>query len=100
VTYAVTVKNNGPNSTGAVVLTDTLPGGSTFVSAVPSQGTCSGTSVVKCSLGVLANAGMAAVQITITPPTVGAYTNAAAVSAINGDPNPTNNSSSLQVVVN
>ncbi|MBI3459898.1 DUF11 domain-containing protein, partial [Candidatus Acetothermia bacterium] len=56
-TYTLTVTNNGPDNAGGVTVTDTLPGGVTFISAVPSQGSCSQSAgVVTCSLGTMANA--------------------------------------------
>src|SRR6185369_6169882 len=39
-TYTVLVTNFGPNLATGVLLTDVLPGGFSFVSAVPSQGSC------------------------------------------------------------
>src|SRR5262249_39223511 len=43
-TYTVTLTNNGPNPATGVVLTDTLPAGSTFVSMTQSAGTDAFTS--------------------------------------------------------
>src|SRR6185436_1575817 len=41
VTYTVTVSNSGgPSSAAGVVLTDTLPAGTTFVSSTPGSPTC------------------------------------------------------------
>ena len=54
VTYAITVTNLGPSDAAGVVVTDTLPGSVTFVSATPSQGSCSqAAGVVTCPLGVV-----------------------------------------------
>ena len=39
VTYTVTIDNLGPDAATGVVLTDLLPGGVTYVSDTPSQGT-------------------------------------------------------------
>lgn len=41
VTFNIGVSNAGPNAASAVVVTDVLPAGATFVSATPSQGSCS-----------------------------------------------------------
>ena len=45
-TYTVIVTNNGPTRARDVTVTDVLPTGVTFVSATPSQGSCSGTATV------------------------------------------------------
>ncbi|MFF5974040.1 DUF11 domain-containing protein [Streptomyces sp. NPDC012769] len=39
-TYAVSVRNNGPRLAENVVINDTLPPGARFVSATLSQGSC------------------------------------------------------------
>src|SRR5207237_6028035 len=39
VTFTITASNLGPSNASGVVVTDLLPAGLTFVSAVPSQGT-------------------------------------------------------------
>ena len=49
-TYVLTVANAGPSSATATSLTDELPAGATLVSARPTQGSCSGTSTIACSL--------------------------------------------------
>jgi uncharacterized repeat protein (TIGR01451 family) len=68
-TFAVTVNNLGPATANAVTLTDTLPAGSTFVSAsggcVPSGGS------VTCTLGDLGPGASALVNITVTIPAAG-----------------------------
>jgi uncharacterized repeat protein (TIGR01451 family) len=44
VVYTLTIRNDGPAAATGVTVTDTLPAGVTFVSAVPSQGAaCTGT---------------------------------------------------------
>ena len=56
--YTVTVSNGGPSDSVGVVLTDVLPGGVTFVSAVPVQGSCSeAAGTVTCPLGTIAAGG-------------------------------------------
>jgi uncharacterized repeat protein (TIGR01451 family) len=66
--YSVTVLNGGPDQADNVLLTNTLPGNSRFVSANPSQGTCtnSGTELI-CSLGSLAANAVATVNVVVTP---------------------------------
>ncbi|HET9530084.1 MAG TPA: peptidoglycan DD-metalloendopeptidase family protein, partial [Blastocatellia bacterium] len=58
-TYTVTVTNNGPNAATNVTLNNVLPSSTTFVSAIPSQGTCTGTSTVNCNFGNVANGAFA-----------------------------------------
>jgi uncharacterized repeat protein (TIGR01451 family) len=91
-TYSLTVTNNGPSAAGGVVLTDTLPAGVAFGSAAASQGNCSGTSTVVCSLGALANGASASVTIVVTPTSAGELVNNAVVASSDYDANPANNS--------
>ncbi|HMF04739.1 MAG TPA: DUF11 domain-containing protein, partial [Acidimicrobiia bacterium] len=55
-TYTITAINNGPSTAHGVVVSDSLSvGGLSVVSATPSQGSCTETSAITCSLGSLAN---------------------------------------------
>jgi uncharacterized repeat protein (TIGR01451 family) len=92
--YNVFVDNLGPDTAAGVVVTDTLPSGVTFVSAEPTQGTCSDSSgVVTCSLGDISVESSASIQIRVTTPTSPAtLTNTASVTSATPDPDETNNS--------
>ncbi|MBV8518372.1 MAG: DUF11 domain-containing protein [Acidobacteria bacterium] len=93
-TYTITVTNNGPGYAVGTTVTDVLPAGTTYVSATPSQGSCSGTSVVTCTLGTLAPSATATISLVVTlPSTQMEITNTATVTASNVDPNPANNAS-------
>lgn len=91
-TYTTKVTNGGPNETGNVALSDSLPANVALVSVTASQGSCSGTSKVICSLGSLANQGTATVILVVKASTAGTATSTAAVSGEAPDPNPANNS--------
>lgn len=92
VTYTITVTNGGPATATGVSVVDTLPAGVTFVSATPSQGTCSGTGPVTCSLGSLTNGATATISLVVqSAATGGSITNTATVSSTTTDPNPANN---------
>ena len=62
IAYTIVVTNNGPATAMALVLTDAVPAGTTFVSASGAGLTCStppagGTGTVNCTLASLAPAG-------------------------------------------
>jgi uncharacterized repeat protein (TIGR01451 family) len=99
-TYTITVKNNGPSGATGVTMTDSLPGSVTFVSATPSQGNCTGTATVTCSLGSLSNGGSATVTIVVTPTQAGGISNTATVGANEADPDTSNNSATQPTTVN
>ncbi len=99
-TYTISVANAGPVAATSVVVTDVLPAGTSFVSATPSQGSCSGTTTVTCSLGTLANGASATIALTVTLPAVpGLVSNTATVASGNPDPNMANNSSTASITV-
>ena len=65
VTYTLSLVNNGPSPATGVTITDPLPNGLSFVSADPSQGSCSHAGqTVTCQLGTVAAGGSAVVMIT------------------------------------
>jgi uncharacterized repeat protein (TIGR01451 family) len=100
-TYTLTIANDGPRDATNVALTDTLPGTVSFVSATPSQGTCSEASgTVTCALGTIADQGSAGVEIKVTPQEGGTITNDATVASDEGDPTPADNSASAETTVN
>jgi hypothetical protein len=82
-----------------VTVTDILPPGTNFVSATPSQGSCSGTTTVTCALGTIANGGSAAITLIVQPMSLGALSNTATVSSTTADAAPANNTSTVVVQV-
>ncbi|MCP3978028.1 MAG: DUF11 domain-containing protein, partial [bacterium] len=92
--YTLLVTNNGPDTATAVTLTDTLPASTTFQSATPSQGSCSGTTTVTCNLGAILNGGTASVEILVTTSGPGSITNNASVAAHEIDLIPGDNAAS------
>ena len=96
-TYSITVTNNGPSKASSVIITDTLPAGVTFVSATPSQGSCSGTTTVTCNIGTLTNSATA--TIVVKPTLAGPLSNTVSVSGAETDPTPFNNSTTTSTTV-
>jgi uncharacterized repeat protein (TIGR01451 family) len=82
VSYDVSVANQAPNTVTHVVLSDTLPDGSTLVSVTPSTGTCASSGgVVQCAFGALkSGAAVTATILVQAPQFLGEVANAATVS--------------------
>lgn len=98
VTYQLLINNGGPNPAPAVVVTNTLPTGVTFLVASPA---CTHTAgMVTCAIGTLAAAANSLVTITVQTTTPGLLTNSATVGAATADPNLGNNSDSETTTVN
>jgi uncharacterized repeat protein (TIGR01451 family) len=91
-TYSITVNNYGDQDATNVTVTDVLPANVTYVSAVSSQGGCSGTSTITASLGGVASGASATVTIVVTTTAQGQLSNTASVTCAETDPNPANNS--------
>src|SRR5205085_10347251 len=83
----------------AVSVGDSLPFGVTFVSATSSQGSCSGTAVVQCSLGTLTNGQKVTITIVVNTTNTGTIVNTATVVGALPETTLTNNSSSVSINV-
>jgi len=105
--YTIRVTNNGPDSAGSVIITDSVPLGSTFVAVTSSVGTCThpsagGTGTVSCAAGNLLKGASVNVTLTLhdTAAAGSAVTNTAKASSTTPDPNLKNNSSMVKTNVN
>ncbi|HEY0160690.1 MAG TPA: IPTL-CTERM sorting domain-containing protein [Thermoanaerobaculia bacterium] len=92
--FNITVSNAGPSTASNVVVTDTIPAGLELVLASPSQGTCSGTTVVTCNLGDILSGANATItlQTTVTGNS-GTVSNTATVTSADADPDGGDNAS-------
>jgi uncharacterized repeat protein (TIGR01451 family) len=98
--YAISVTNMGPDAATGSVVTDVLPVGAAFVSAISSQGSCSfAAGTVICSLGTLNSGSSATITLTVHPSVAGSLTNTATVNSDATDPNTSNNSATAVVHV-
>lgn len=97
--YTITAMNFSSNAAANVVVTDTLPAGFTFVSASSTQGSCSGTGPVTCSIGTLAAVNAANITINGTPTVVGAISNMASVTTSSVETNLSNNTATATTTV-
>lgn len=95
--YTISVTNAGPDAATNVVVQDVLTGVE-LVSVTPTQGTCSGTTTITCTLGVLADGATATIALSVrATATSGTIVNTATVTAAE-DVNPANNSGSAPAV--
>ena len=91
--YRITATNNGPAAATNVNVSDTLPAGVSFVSASATQGSCSGTSTVNCSVGSLAVGASSIITIVVMPSAL-QISNTATVTGNETDFDLSNNSAS------
>ncbi|HEY9808007.1 MAG TPA: DUF11 domain-containing protein [Halomicronema sp.] len=95
-TYTIVVTNTGPANATGVQITDQIPAGVSFISAIPSSGTYDNTTGL-WNLGNLNNGQAATLRITAVLNAANA-TNTASITASNQpDPNTTNNQDSVTV---
>jgi uncharacterized repeat protein (TIGR01451 family) len=104
-TYTVTVTNNGTNAAQGVVLTDTLPAGSVFVSMSQTAGTDaftpnqSGGTATETASGTIAANSSDTFTLVVSAPSGLAngapFNDTASVTANNPDPNTSNNSATV-----
>lgn len=91
-TYDITVQNLGTSPANNVMVTDSIPAGVTFISAIPSTGSCNESGgTVTCNLGTMPDATSATIAVTVVPNAVGTISNVVSVSADETDPVASNN---------
>jgi len=99
-TYSIALQNDGPSDATGVTLTDELPSGVAYDSAIPSQGSCSESGgTVTCALGEIANGNGATVELNVRPQQEGTISNTARVSAETIDPNGANDADAEDTTV-
>ncbi len=102
-TYTLAVANAGPDTSGALTVTDALPAGLSFVSAAGAGWTCGavGATVTCSNAAGLGSGGSTSISLTVSVGAAAApaTTNTASVTAVRADPNTANNSSSDPVSV-
>ena len=100
-TYQVNVSNAGPSPAPMVMLTNTLPSGVTYISAVPGQGNCTRVgNIVSCNLGTVLASSTVSVTIRVTPTASALLTDSAVVTSGAVDPISSNNSISVTTRAN
>jgi uncharacterized repeat protein (TIGR01451 family) len=108
-TYTITITNNGPNPAQGVVLTDTLPAGSTLVSFTKTAGPDSftlgqnGGTATQTATANIAAGSTDTFSLTVSAPSSlangAAFNNTASVGETNPDSNTANNSSTTSGTV-
>ena len=106
--FTLRAHNNGPGTAAGATVSDTLPAGTTYVSATTTAGTCaesapSPTVTVTCSLGDMASGATQTITLTVK---LGldfaghSVSNTGTISSGTYDPVPGNNTSTVAVPVN
>lgn len=99
-TITMNVQNNGANAASNVVLTDTIPAGSTFVSmAASGGGSCTTAPPYECAWGSIPYPGSRTVTLRVRLPSATVWTNSASIDASTPDSNAANNSLTRNITV-
>jgi uncharacterized repeat protein (TIGR01451 family) len=100
ITYTITVRNAGTLPATQVVMTDPLPTGQvSFVSSASSQGTCTGTGPVTCTIGTMAPGQVVTITIVVKANVVGTVENPAHVSGLELETTLVDNDAAISVTV-
>lgn len=100
IALTLNVVNNGPATSLGTVVSNQVPAGMTFVSASSTRGSAAlYGNVVVCQLGDLASGDEAGVTVTFQAASVGAGMNVASVSTLSQDADLSDNSSSVELMV-
>ena len=101
VQYTMTVTNKGPDTATNVQLADPAPVGVTYLTASPSQGTCTVVpALITCSLGTIAPGQTVTINATGRVTQTGQLTNTATVTGSGGaEANPADNTDSATTTV-
>jgi uncharacterized repeat protein (TIGR01451 family) len=100
ITWTMVVTNNGPDTATGVTIADPMPAGNTFVSASPTQGSCTGGAILSCDLGTIAAGDTVTITLVTTPTVAGTVTNTVTVAGNETETDYSNNTASASVVVN
>jgi uncharacterized repeat protein (TIGR01451 family) len=99
-TYTINVANAGPAQATATTVKDTLPQTEEFRSVKTSQGKCTRSGqAITCSLGTIATGRAVTITLVVKPKAAGSVANTASASALEADPDTTNNSATATTVV-
>jgi uncharacterized repeat protein (TIGR01451 family) len=107
-TYTIAVANNGPNTAEVVTLSDSVPTGTTFVSAATTAGSCkkpaagAASGTLTCTVPSLANGSGFTVSmvVKVAAKSGKTVTDTASVGSLVFDANTTNNSATATTMVN
>src|SRR6267154_865717 len=99
--YSITVTNKSTEDATGVTVTDVLPGGVTYVSAVPDAGSCSfANGTVTCGLGILTAGASVGIALQVRADIVQVVRNTATVSLNELDTNLADNTASDNTSIN
>src|SRR5689334_6079699 len=101
-TYTLSVSNAGPSNAASLSVTDSLPAGTSLVSATGTGWSCSGTTMVTCTRASLAvtSAPDITVVVKVDPAQTANLSNSATVTSATSDPDNTNNTGTAASTVN
>jgi len=100
-TFTAQITNLGTVPVTNVIVTNPLPSNTTFVSATPSQGSCTfANNIITCNLGTINPGQTVSISTLVTPIRPGTISNQLSINVPNNtNPNTNNSATSVQVIV-